>query len=202
MQPDINQLDLLNEVVEVEGGASSEEFFQPPLPDDGEHLAILRLGDRGIKVDRQRSDSKNKSSDRTGPAFLNVHLQVKLLDAAGNETLSVFDNLSSVVMQSAGTSRLHAVLDLAGFAAPGRMTLGELKTLTETALAQNPRVKVYTQWEAQTEVPPGSKTYVTVLKGQKKFPTTDAGKFDPDVIDPKSGQACRAQARIIKYARA
>ena len=79
---DINDLNLLNEVVEVDGAASSEEFFNPPLPDDGEHEVIIRLGNRGVTADRQW-DGKGSGRKRTGSAFLNVHVQLKGTGATG-----------------------------------------------------------------------------------------------------------------------
>lgn len=205
MMPDINSLDLLNEVVEVTSTASAEEFFAPPIPEDGDHKAVLHLGDRGIKVDKQR---EGKNGPKTGPAYLNVHNQAKILSDSGEEGLSVFDSLTSIVMQSAGTSRLHAVLEVAGDPAPARCSLGELKAHTEAFYAQSAQfpVGITTQWEAQ--VNDGTQTdpkYRTVLKGMKKFPPVlddqgnPTGKYNPEVEDPKTGQKVRAQARIIKY---
>lgn len=208
--PDLNDLALLDEVVEIDGSASSEEFFNPPLPDDGEHEVILKLGNRGIKIDRQW-EGKGTARKRTGAGFLNVHLQLVATGDSGGEGPTIaFDNLSSIVMQNAGTSRLHAAMDLAGFPLPPRATLAELKDSVEKAIAQNPKVIVTTRWRAQ--VNRGTKDaadYEDVLKGQKNFPpkTDEAGnviegKFDPEVTDPKSGQTVRAQVEVIKYGKA
>jgi hypothetical protein len=199
---DINQLDLLNEVVEVSEGASSEEFFNPPLPDDGEHLVVFRLGNRGIKADRQW-EGTGKSRQRTGPAFLNVHLQLKEVKSTGEEGMTVgFDNMTSLIMPGPGTSRLHAAFDLAGFPLPSRCSLGELKAAVENALAQNPQAVAVTRWEAQ--VNHGTKEspdYQSILRGQKNFPPLGEGKFNPEVTDPKTGQTVRAQSQIVKYSR-
>jgi hypothetical protein len=203
MMPDLNLLDLEKEIIEVGEGASAEEFFAVPIPDDGEHLAHLVLGNRGIQVKRQAD--KNNGGQRTGPAFVDVHVQAKIVNPdTGEEGMSTFDNVNSVIMAS-GMSRLHALLDLAGAPAPRRCTVPELQAHVEQAFAQTLTVGVVTAWEAQEKV--GS-TYETVLKGQKKFPAIlDAegnpvpGKFSPEVVNPKTGNTVRAQARIVKYSR-
>ena len=77
---DINNLSLLDEVIEVDDSADPAEFFNPPLPDDGEYEVILALGNRGVKADRQR-DGKGPAAKKTElEAFLNVHLQLKKVD--------------------------------------------------------------------------------------------------------------------------
>lgn len=212
--PDINNLDLLNESVEVSGDVTPESFFSPPILDDGEHEAILHLGDRGIKADRQ---ADKVTGLKTGPGYLNVHLQAKTVDDAGNERIGCFDNPTSIVMQSVGTSRLHMILDAAGHKAPNNISLGELKEHTELALAQSPKVKIATQWEASAKVETQGQAdasgtaigkYYTFLKGQKKFPPVldengnPTGKFQTQVQDPKTGLVGNAQVRIVKYARA
>lgn len=198
MLPDINDLDLLNEVVEV-GEGDAEEFFQAPLPDDGEHVAVLHLGDRGVTIARQRN---KQTGDRTGAGFVNVHLVARILSSSGEEGIAVFDNPTSIVMQS-GMSKLHAILDIVGSPAPHRSTLQELKEHVEAVLAQSPQVGIVTQWEAQiNRGTKDSPNYVTLLKGQKRFPfNDDTNKWSPDVEDPETSEMIRAQARILRYKR-
>ncbi len=208
MQPDLNDLSLLEEVIEVDGSASSEEFFQPKLADDGEHRVMLKLGNRGVQVMRQFNKDSKK---RDGAGFLNVHLQLVEMGDNGSEGPTVgFDNLTSIVMPNAGTSRLHAAMDLAGFPLPLRASIGELKQSVEAAIAQNPVATVTTQWRAQINRGTKEKPdYEDVVKGQKNFPpkidnegNTIPGKFDPEVTDPKSGTSVRANVNVIKYAKA
>lgn len=204
---DINNLDLMNEVIEVDGSASSEEFFNPPLPDDGEHEVIMALGNRGVKADRQWEGS-GKSRKRTGAGFLNIHLQLKGVKANGEEAGTVaFDQLTTIVMESAGTSRAHAAFDLAGARLIER-TLGGLMQEINLAIAQKPHVKIVTRWEAQ--VNRGTKEdpdWENVCVGQKNFPPmldgdgNETGRKNPEVTDPKSGNVVRAQVRVTKYAR-
>lgn len=205
--PDINMMDLAAEPIAVsdDAVAAAQEFFSPPLPDDGDHLAVFKLGDRGIKVDRQRDSAGLKN----GPIFLNVHAQLKILDDTGKETMSVFDSLTSIAMQGSGISRLQSVLVLAGYADEVRAArnLADLKALVERAGSENPKVGITTRWEAQVNA--GTKDapkYENVAVGQKKFPPILGengepvpGKYNSEVTDPKSGEKVRAQARITKY---
>ena len=207
-QVDINNLDLMNEVIEVDGAADSEAFFNPPLADDGEHEVIMALGNRGVKADRQW-EGEGKARKRTGSGFLNIHLQLKGVKDNGEEGGTVaFDTLTTIVMESAGTSRAHAAFDLAGFKLQER-TLGGLMQEIQLAVAQKPHAKITTRWEAQVNT--GTKEapkYENVCVGQKNFPPlldkdgNDTGRHNPEVLDPKSGTMCRAQVRVVKYARA
>ena len=193
--PDINDLDLLNEPVEVDGSVNSDEFFTPQLPDDGDHLVTIALGDRGIKVARQKDKA---TGNRTGKGFLNVHLALTLVDDAGNKQGMVFDNPTSVVFSS-GTSPLHVILDLAGDPAPASSTLGELKAHAELVFAQNPKIVVTTQWLAQVKNANGE--YQDVKKGQKNFPLLENGKYSPEITVPKTGETVNAQAKVVRYKR-
>ena len=202
--PDLNDLRLLQEPVVVDGDVSPDDFFSPPLPDDGDHLAVLHMGDRGLRVSRQKDDQGN----RTGTPFLNVHIQAKIIDdKTGEEGISVFDNPTSIVMPSSGTSRLHMILAACGNPAPPRTTLGDLKQHVEVALAQSPKCLITTQWQAQVNRGTQEKPdYQTVCSGQRKFqPERDGAgevvpnKFDPEVTDVKSGTKVRAQARITRF---
>ena len=207
-QVDINNLDLLNEVIEVDGAADSEAFFNPPLADDGEHEVILALGNRGVKAARQW-EGEGKARKQTGAGYLNVHLQLKGVKDNGEEGGTVaFDTLTTIVMESAGTSRVHAAFDLAGAKLQER-TLGGLMNEINLAVAQKPHAKITTRWEAQVNT--GTKEapkYENVCVGQKNFPPlldkdgNDTGRFNPEVTDPKSGQVVRAQVRVVKYGRA
>ena len=219
---DINSLELLNEPVEVDGSVNSEAFFRPPLPDDGDHLAILKLGDRGIKVDRQRDES----GEKRGKPFLQVHLAEELIDATGAKVGMAFDQVTSVLMPNTGTTKLHAILDICGDPAPARCTLGDLLAHTEQVFAQSPRATVTTQWEASTKADSqdsvnraislglaksgklGVGDYYTILRGQKKFPPIldedgkPSGKFESEIEDPVGGEKVRAQVRVLRYKRA
>jgi hypothetical protein len=203
MAYDINETDLLRQEVETDSSADPNKFFAPPLLDDGEYDAVLEVGDRGITVTQQKDKS---TQQKTGPAFLTIHLHAKTVDAAGNAGLGAFDNPTSIVMQSQGTSKLAVILQLIGVNIPGRCSLGELKELAERALAQSPRIKITTRWEAQVKLADG--TYQTVRTGQRNFPPEldgegkPTGRYSPEVTDPKSGLSATAQVRIQKYAKA
>lgn len=199
-KPDVNSLELLDTVVEVDESMNPEDFFIPTLPDDGKHQARLYLGDKGITVGQQRPKTEGGPA---GPAYLNVPVVAKIIDPlTGTETLTVFDNPTSIVMQN-GMSKLHALLGLVGQKAPGRATLAELKNHTEAVLESHPTVSIYTQWEAQIERSKGE--YETLARGQKRFPPifdTDGNateRFKPEIEDKKTGASVPARVRIQKY---
>ncbi len=206
---DINNLDLLNEVIEVDGNVDAEQFFNPPLADDGEHEVTLNMGNRGVKAERQW-EGEGKTRKRSGAGFLNIHLQLKGVKDNGEEGGTVaFDQLTTIPMDTnvGRTTRAHVVFDLAGFPLAEK-SLGGLMQEIQLAVAQKPHVKATTRWEAQ--VNSGTKDspkYETVVQGQKNFPPlldkdgNDTGRFNPEVTDPKSGQVVRAQVRVVKYGR-
>lgn len=199
MAPDINDLDLRNEMLpDVDGNADPEEFFRVPILPDGKHVGVMVKGDKGVKINKQKDKD---TGQRTGPIYVVAHVQLKSEDDDG----SVFDYLTSLIFR--GNSSLHAALALAGHEIPSRgVTAAQAVEAVEAALAQSPRVGFVTEWEAQ--VNDGTKDapdYRTVLKGMKKFPPVldDAGqptgKYSPEVTDPKSGQPATAQARVKSY---
>ncbi len=200
---DINDLSLAQEVCEVDGQVSSKDFFQPPIPDDGTYDAVLHLGDRGAVIGRQKDKA---TGQKTGGGFVNVHVQAKILNDQGQESMSCFDNLTTVLM--GGMSRLHAVMDLAGSPLPNRATFEEIRDAAVQWLAQNPRVKITTQWLA--EINRGTKDkadYATLAKGQRRFPPVigddgqPTGKYEREVTDPKTGDLVSAQVKVTKYDR-
>lgn len=205
---DINTLSLMDEVVEVDGNVDAEQFFSPPLADDGEHEVFLGLGNRGIKADRQREGKG--TGNKTGPGFLNIHLQLKGVAQNGSESGTVaFDNISTIVMETnvGKTSRAHMLMDVAGFPIRER-TLGGIMQEISNAIAQKPKVTAVTRWEAQVNRGTKEKPeYENVCVGQKNFPPLldkdggETGRHNPEVMDAKSGQLVRAQVRVVRYGR-
>jgi hypothetical protein len=219
MQPDINSLDLLNEPVEV-GDVSGEDFFSVPLPDDGDHLARLTLGDRGVTVGQQKN---KETGQKDGAAFLNVHVAAELLKDDGSKAGVLFDNPTSIAMDRDGqaVSKLAAILSVLDQPATACRTLGNLKLHTETTLAQGLKSVVVSRWEASAKAESTEEVsnaiaagyvkagklhvgeYYTFLKGQKKFPEREDGNgYEPEVTNPITGEVVRAQAKIVRYKRA
>lgn len=212
---DINSLELDAEVIETGAGVSDDEFFKPPIPDDGLHTVTVALGADGLSVDRQRDKS---TGDKTGPLYLKAHLALTLVDDAGNRTGTAFDRINSIPI-SGGKSRLQAILGLCGAATGAASTLGALKTLAEETFAQSPRISVVTAWEASAKAETQEEVtqalaahyakkldiggYYTFLRGQKKFPLNEAtGKHERTVVNPITGADADAQVRVVRYERA
>lgn len=209
--PDINDLSLLNEPVEgLDPNARSEDFFKVSLPDDGDHLCVMTLGNDGVTHDRQRDKS---SADKTGSVYIKAHVALKIQDPSDPaDGMMLFDRLTSIVFSSKGTSALHAVMDVAGFPLGAQLTKGEIIEAVKVALAQSPRVKVTSQWEAQvedqTKIKGSKDRYRTVVKGQARMPKVlddagnETGHYAQEVHEPGTGLLATAQARVIRYAKA
>lgn len=207
---DINDPLLQQEMIEADPEA---DFFElpPPPPDDRDYQAKILLGERGVNVKHQKM-SGDKDGQPTGPLFLIFALELRLIDPGQPwDDAPLFDNATSIVMRSSGTSLLHAILRAVGVPAMGRMTLAELRDHALGVFASEPVCLVSGKWEAQIEDPPGSKNYRAVKKGMKNFPLIDpahpelghypyAEVFDP-VTKQNTGEMARAQFRVNKYFR-
>lgn len=203
--PDINSLDLQNEVIETDS-VTSEDFYRRLSPiDDGEHAMTAKLAQRGLEA-RKRKDPQ---SGRETP-YLLVNAQ---LTSVEDEKKICFDTLTSIIFTTGAgkrTSRLHVFLEACGSPFQGS-NLQELKDHCEQVLAGTPTLLVKTQWEAQYEDKAAKEKkdqYVTILKGQSKFPfykDTDGNETldrNPEVTDPKTGNVGVARAQVVSYKRA
>ena len=205
--PDINALELANEVIDVGDESRAEDFYRLTLPDDGEHLATLSLGQDGVSTRRQKDKS---TGSRTGAAFVMAHIAAKIDSANGHPGMTAFDRPTSIVFESKGTSALQAMMTQIDAPIPRGIAAPQVEDHIKVTMAQAPRVKVTTRWVAQyedTSKPEGSKDrYVEVRKGQANFPPIlddqgqPTGRYETEFVDPKSGKECTTQARIVKYA--
>ena len=209
--PDINDLALLNEPVQgLDPNAQAEDFFKQSLMDDGDHQAVLTLGQDNVSHDRQRDKS---TGEKTGDVYIKAHLMAKIDDPGdASNGMVAFDRVTSIVFGSKGTSALHAVMAMAGAAIPPALTKGEIIEFVKRELSTPRRITITTEWEAQVEDQSKAKgsrdRYKVVLTGQKRFPKLlgpdgqETGKHDPEgVVDPVLGKAS-TQVRIIRYAPA
>jgi hypothetical protein len=205
---DINDPILLQEMVEANAEA---DFFElpPPPPDDRDYVVKVGLGDRGMTVKRQmrKGDADGQPS---GPLFLICALENRIIDAdqPWNDA-PLFDNATSIIMGSSGTSLLHAILRALGHPALGRMNLSELRDHALSVFSSELTCGVGGKWEASVKKEDGTGKYKTIRKGMKNFPLIDPA--DPnsghypyaDVIDPDTkkatGETVRAQFKINRY---
>jgi len=206
---DINDPRLQKEMVEANPDA---DFFElpPPPPDDQDYLVKVVLGEKGIVSNKQKrkGDAEGKP---TGPYFLNVALECHILDPGQTwDNAKLFENATSIIMQSSGTSYLHAILRALGYPAVGKMPLAGPGSLAEHALSvftSDATCMVSGKWEARAQTATGE--WITVRKGMKNFPPIDpkdlAQGYSPyaDIMDPitrrPTGEQARAQFRISKF---
>jgi len=210
---DINDPRLQAEMVEANPDA---DFFElpPPPPDDRDYLVKVVLGEKGLIAKRQ-SRKGDATGRPTGPYYLNAALECVILDQDQPwDQAKLFENATSIIMQSSGTSLLHAILRALGYPALGRMPLTGPGSLAEHAISvftSDATCMVSGNWEARTQLPDktGDLEWVTVKKKMKNFPLIDpanpqAGHYPyVEVIDPTTrqptGEMARAQFRISKF---
>ena len=158
---------------------------------DGEHVAVLTLGNRGTQL----------GTTKDGRKYIMTHLQATIQE--GEKKFTVFDTVSTLVQESSGTSRMAGVLRAAGETVPARTTIADLARQFAQFIAGSPRVLITTRWEAQYQLPaePGQTKgkYKTFLRGQRKFPENGNGGFVSEVKAP-DGTLVKAQAVVTKYA--
>jgi hypothetical protein len=205
---DINDPMLIQEMIEANPDAN---FFElpPPPPDDREYIVKVGLGDRGMTVKRQMRKG-DMDGQPSGPLFLICALENRISDPdqPWNDA-PLFDNATSIIMGSSGTSLLHAILRALGHPALGRMDLGTLRDHALSVFSSELTCGVTGKWEASVKREDGSGKYRIIRKGMKNFPLIDPA--DPnserypyvEVIDPDTkkptGEMVRAQFKINQY---
>lgn len=156
-----------------------------PTP-DGEHIATLKLGPRGITA----------GTTRSGHNYYNVHVECRVIaEGQRHDNFPVFDNVSTLISDFTGTSRMAGVLKALREPVPARTTLSELVKQFAKALEGQPRVKVVTRWEADQKQSDGK--YKTIRRGMKKFPEITTGNYSPTIT--VDGEEVTAQAKVTKY---
>jgi hypothetical protein len=205
----INDPRLQQEMVEANPDA---DFFElpPPPPDDRQYMVKVMLGDKGIVAKRQlrKGDADGRP---TGPYYLNAAIDCHILDPDTPwDGRILYENATSIIMPSSGTSLLHAILRALGYPALGKMPLTGPNSLCEHVLgvlSSEPTCGVEGKWEARAKDASGN--YYTVKKGMRNFPLINPHNpeegYSPlvDVIDPvtrrPTGEQARAQFRISKF---
>lgn len=193
-QIDINDLQLSEEMVDVQGDADA--FAGPPPPADGDHLVKLSLGKRGV--------SQGKAKD--GKLFYMVDVNGKII-SGDFENRILFDNVSTMVMTNTGTSRIAGVLKALGDPVNGRVGILDTTRKFVEHLTGEPQVTVQTQWTAycgdcndafKANKSKGKKGGI-VLRGEKRFPENGDKTHRAQVECPNCGSLLNARAEIVAY---
>jgi hypothetical protein len=106
----------------------------------------------------------------------------------------LFDNVSTMVMQGSGTSRMVGVLKALGEPVSSRVSIVELTRAFVNRLAGEPSVTVTSQWRAYC-----SDCEKNILRGQKRFKQGVNGTNSHQLECPKDGSLVTAQAEIVAY---
>lgn len=178
---DINDLQLADEQVDV--NAEADAFAGPPPPSDGDHRVKLSLGNRKV----------TSGKDRMGRTYYMVHTQLKVGPGDPFENRVMFDNVSTMVMQS-GTSKMIGVLKALGEQVGSRVSILELTRLYVNRLAGEPEVIVTSQWRAYC-----ADCEKNVLRGEKRFPQNPDGSHRHQFECKTCGSLVSAQAEPTAY---
>ena len=191
---DLNDLQLADEQVDV--NADADAFAGPPPPTDGDYRVKLSLGKRGV--------SQGKAKD--GKLFYMADVNAKVTTGEFENRI-LFDNVSTMVMQNTGTSRMAGVLKALGDPVGGRVSILETTRKFADMLAGEPEVTVQTQWTAYCQdckaendanKSRGKKGGI-VLRGEKRFPQNGGGHHRAQVECPNCGSLLNARAEIVAY---
>lgn len=192
---DLNDLQLADEQVDL--NADADAFAGPPPPNDGDHLAKLSMGKRAV----------TGGKDKRGRPFYIVDTNAKLIAGAFDGRI-LFDNVSTIVMDSSGTSRMAGVLKALGHQVGGRTSIVELSRLYVNTLVGEPQVTVQSQWtaycadcKAEADASGGKrgKKNGIVLRGEKRFPQDANGGHRHQVECPNCGSMLNARAEVVAY---
>jgi hypothetical protein len=192
---DLNDLQLADEQVDM--NADADAFAGPPPPLDGDYRAKLSIGKRGAI----QGKDKNKA------LFYMVHTQAKII-AGDFENRVVFDNPSTMVMQSSGTSRIGGIMKALGEPVGGRVGILDLTRRYAEKLTGEPEVTITTQWSAycgdcKTDYDNSGgkrgKKGGIVLRAMKRFPENGNGTHRHQLECPICGSMVTANAEIVAY---
>lgn len=169
------------------------------LPPDGVHMAKLSLGKGGAVPTFQPGVDKN------GKKYIAVNVEARIVaeDKPYNNAV-IFDQASTIVMQSTGTCRIAGILQALRVPVPSTMTKNQIVAQLAAQLEGEPLVQIETQWQAREQQDDGK--WKTVVRGQKRFtPKHDAdgnvvpGEYETFAESPRTGAQVDAKAIIVRY---
>jgi hypothetical protein len=191
VEVDINDLSLANEEVEV--NSEADAFAGPPPPDDGDHRAKLKLGQRKVTAGKTKQ----------GLPYFMVHIEATLNEPGQRfDGAKVFDSASSMVMQSSGTCRIAGILRQGlKETVPSRIGSRDLTKMLVDRLAGEPDTIVKTQWTAYCGdcKESGKSKRGIVLRAQSRFPQNPDGTHRHQLECPNCGSLLTARAEIVEY---
>ena len=200
VEVDLNNLELADEQVDVNPDADA--FSGPPPPDDGDHRFKLKLGPRKVQ-----QGEIGKGVDK-GKKFYMVHVQGQISDPQDKHNgRTAFDNVSTMVMQGNGTSRIVGALKSLGETISVRESILDLARRFKARLDGEPEVTWQTQWTAfcktcKEEADRGSKKVPKngiILRGQKNFPQLANGSHQHQIECKNCGSLLTANSEVLAW---
>ena len=168
----------------------------PPPPAAGEYPVQWELAEKD-PVDMRGS---KKVGTFLQCAFVG-HIIAQGTDYDG---YTINEYMNSIYNKMKGTSPLHDFLHKLGHTVPADLTVQELKTFTENALAQKPVGTIQLEWQASYKDPTdrraNDKGYVTWKNRMNQFGTRNPdGSYNHELVSPSDGTPVYARAYVFAH---
>lgn len=184
----------LNQRVEV-ADPTKDFNIVPPPPPAGEYPVQWEL------AEKDPVDPRAKASTGT---FLQCAFVGHII-AQGQEYdgYTINEYMNSLYNRLKGTSPLHDFLHKIGHTVPNNLSVGELKTFTENALAQKPVGTIQLEWQGTyrdpTDKRANDKGYVTAKNKMNQFPRNADGSYSNQFPSPMDNTPVFARAYVFAH---
>jgi len=194
---DLNMMEQEDELLSIDPNADA--FAMPAPPPDGEYVMRMTINKNNSPTGFVGGKDKNDRAYISADFLLTVVKEGSDLNGR-----TVFDNASTMVMQSSGTCKMAGILKQAlKQDVPRNIGRQELARKFQAALVGEPLIGVEIQWQARSQQADGK--YKTIARGMKKFPPrvddegNPTGDFHAYVKDPNTQEEVQARAVPIRY---
>jgi hypothetical protein len=194
---DIFDQSLASEEVEINPDSNAFAFPPPPSESGNPYRVKLTRGKKGW----QQYPGKNGK-----PGYVATDIEARIVSTDEKlDNKPLFDGfVSTMVMQSSGTSRIAGVLKAIyetrgqGEKAPQHTTHMDLARLLQEEFDKESECGVWVQWEAYCESCSTDDKRVNV-RGEKRFPQNADKTGHVGEIEHSCGSTISAQAKIVRY---
>jgi hypothetical protein len=185
----------LNQKVEVADPTKDFNIVPPPPP----------AKEYPIQWELAEKDGIDPRASKKVGTFLQCHFVGKILaEGTDYNGYTVNEYMNSIYNNLKGTSPLHDFLHKLGHTVSQSLSVGELKTFTETALAQRPVGTISLEWRLSYKDPSSPRAnkdgYVALYNRMSQFTPKNPDGSHPNVIaSPVDGTPLYAQAYVFAH---
>ena len=180
----------------VEVADPTKDFnIVPPPPAAGEYPVQWELAEKD-PVDM-------RASKKVGTFLQCAFVGHIIAQGTEYDGYTINEYMNSIYNKMKGTSPLHDFLHKLGHTVPSNLSVGELKTFTENALAQKPVGTINLEWQASYKDPTdrraNDKGYVTIKNRMNQFPRNTDGSYSNQFPSPVDGSPTYARAYVSAH---